>query len=178
MTVPKIKTSAGWIPVGSPGPTGPPGADGADGVDGATGPPGPTGPTGPAGASGLQARRDESFSTASLAAGAGANADVTLDKADSILRTQTNRPARVRAYCTSAYRTADAARPVTTDPSGDHGCLLEVVTATGALSIPSSPAAHLFNLDGSPTTTLYFRVENLDVGAGVVTTTLTLRREE
>lgn len=167
MTVTRVKTSAGWVSLQS----GPPGPEG---------PVGPEGPLGPPGPIGLEARAEETFSTGSLALDATANVDLDLTDAlaSVVLLTETNRPARVRAYCTSGYRAADAARDVADDPSGDHGCLLEVVTAITALAIPSCPAAHLFNLDPTPEATIYFHVTNLDITTGVVTVTLTLRKEE
>lgn len=118
------------------------------------------------------------FSTASIAAQVVENDNVTIYKAARILKVATNRPTRVRAYGTSAYRTADAARLVTQDPTGDHGCLLEVVTASGLLAVTMSPAADVANMDGPVASTIYFAVQNLDTVTGIVTVTLTVQQEE
>jgi len=103
---------------------------------------------------------------------------VAVFKAAQVYVLATNRAARVRAYSTSAHRTADAARAAGTDPTGNHGLLLEVVTTAAMLSIDLSPPVNLVNLDGTPVTTIYFAVTNLDTGTGVVTTTLTVRQAE
>jgi hypothetical protein len=126
----------------------------------------------------LQSRRIATFATSSLAANAFATVDVALDLADEVYRITTDRPARVRAYDTAAHRTADAARLVTADPTGDHGLLLEVVTATGLLGLDLSPVITLMNMDATPAPTIYFAVQNLDTITGVVTVNLTIRRTE
>lgn len=123
-------------------------------------------------------RDSMNFSTSSLAANASENDAVALPRQAKLYSITTNRPARVRAYSTSAHRTADASRAVGTDPTGNHGCLLDVVTTSGMLSIDLSPMVDLCNLDSPIADTIYFAVQNLDTGAGIVTTTLTYRREE
>lgn len=138
--------------------------------EGARGPAGPAGP--------LLARETRVLSTSSLAADASENLDVAIYKAAEIYVLSTNRPAWVRAYATSTYRTDDAARLITEDPEGDHGLLLEMVTASDELSFTLSPVTTVFNANGTPTTTIYFRVTNLDTVTGIVTTTLTCRQVE
>jgi hypothetical protein len=118
------------------------------------------------------------FSTASIAVSATENDDVTIAKGAVVLSVTTNRPARVRAYSSSAHRTADAARAAGTDPTGNHGCLMDVVTAAGLLTIDTAPLIGLANMDGTPVTTIYFATQNLDAGAGVVTVALTVRQAE
>lgn len=125
------------------------------------------------------ARASMNFSTASLAANASENDDVTtLPRQAKLYSLATNRPARVRAYSTSAHRTADASRAAGTDPTGNHGCLLDIVTTSGVLSIDLSPMVDVCNLDSPVADKIYFAVQNLDTGAGVVTTTITYRRAE
>lgn len=146
---------------------------------GDTGPIGPDGPQGPAGASGgITARRTVSFTTASLAAQGLTTNDVTINLAASLYKMSVNRPARVRAYGTSAYRTADATRTSDTEPEGDHGLLAEVVFVTGLLSITFAPVTQLVNMDSTPATTIYFAVQNLDTATGTITVDLTLRQDE
>lgn len=126
----------------------------------------------------LPARSTVSFSTGSIAAGASESDDVAVFKAAQAYSLSTNRPARVRAYGTSVHRTADASRAIGVDPTGNHGLLLEVVTTASILSLDLAPPVNLVNLDGTPATTIYFAVTNLDTGTGVVTTTLTVRQAE
>lgn len=125
-----------------------------------------------------QPRQSFSYSTSSIASGASENDSVTLYKTGSVLSLATNRAARVRAYPTSAYRTADASRPVGTDPTGDSGLLLEVVTTATQLSFSMTPVPVLYNEDGTVVTTIYFATQNLDTGTGVVTTTLVMLQDE
>jgi hypothetical protein len=146
---------------------------------GDAGPTGAIGPQGPAGATGgITARRTVSFTTASLSAQGLTTNDVTLNLAASLYKMAVNRPARVRVYGTSAYRSADVSRTADTDASGDHGLLAEVIFATGLLSITFAPVTQLVNMDVSPTTTLYFAVQNLDTVTGTVTVDLTIRQDE
>lgn len=124
-------------------------------------------------------RASMNFSTASLAANASENDDVTtLPRSAKLYSINTNRPARVRAYSTSAHRTADAARAVGTDPTGNHGCLLDLVTTAAMLTVDLSPMVDVCNLDSPVADKIYFAITNLDTVAGIVTTTITYRRAE
>jgi hypothetical protein len=124
------------------------------------------------------ARQTKSFSTAALVSQAVEQDSVTLFSICTCLAISTNRPARVRAYSTAAFRTADLTRPVTQDPYGNVGCLLEVETLTGLLALDLSPAVTLHNLDNPVAATIYWTTQNLDTNTGVVTVTLTLLQEE
>lgn len=107
--------------------------------------------------------------TASLDPDASADATVTVPASYAIYQVATNYPARVRLYLSSSQRTADAARPVTEDPEGDHGCILEVVTTSGVSSLDLSPVA----IGACPTgTSAYLSITNLDTVARAVTVTL------
>lgn len=117
-------------------------------------------------------RSTVSYTTASLAAGSSEQGSITVPKAYSILKLATDYPARVRIYLSTAHQTADLARSVSTDPTGDHGCILEVVTTAGVLALNLSPAA----VGASPTdgTTAYITLQNLDSVSRAVTATLSL----
>jgi hypothetical protein len=146
---------------------------------GDTGLQGPIGTQGPAGAAGgVTARRAVSFTTVSLAGQGATTNDVTINLAAALYQMSVNRPARVRVYATAAYRSADATRTSDSDPTGDHGLLAEVVFVTGTLSITFAPVAELVNMDGTPTTTIYFAIQNLDVATGTITVNMTLRQDE
>ena len=71
----------------------------------------------------------------------------------------TNQPARVRLYSSSGQRTLDLDRSVETDLTGDHGCLLEFVTASYLKTIVLSPSPVLFNTTGGYF--IYGSVQNL-----------------
>jgi hypothetical protein len=163
---------------GDTGAQGPSGADGAAGpagpagADGAQGPAGPAGPAGP-----LIARQVVRITTASLVAGASEN-DALAFKAARLLKVATDRPARVRLYPTAGFRAADAGRAVGTDPTGDHGVLLDLVTTTGLLTFHLSPAVLAYNDDTVTAAVIYAAITNTDVANGVVNADFTLTQTE
>ena len=67
--------------------------------------------------------------TPSIANGATNVGSMVLSSAEvhQALKISSDVPARVRFYATTAQRTADLARPLGTDPTGNHGVLLDVV---------------------------------------------------
>lgn len=79
-----------------------------------------------------------------------------------------NRPARVRFYTTTAKRDADASRAIGTDPTGDHGVLLDVVFTSSMLSLDLSPTVMLHNEESPRIKSLGYIVDNLDANAGTV----------
>lgn len=126
----------------------------------------------------VMARTTVQWTTGSLANNASENDDQAVFKAAQCYSITTDRAARVRAYSTSAHRTADAARAAGTDPTGNHGCLLDVVLVAGTLTIDLSPVVNLVNLDGTPATTIYFAVTNTSGSTSTVQVTLTVRKSE
>lgn len=139
------------------GPQGPPGPPG---VDGAQGPPGP-----------LLSRKTATFTTASVADAAADMGTVTLAPGYRLLRIATDRAARIRLYTSTAARTADTSRPAGTDPTGDHGVMLDMVTTSGDLDWGLSPAVDGY-LD-TVGTAVPFAVTNLSGSTGTVTVDLT-----
>lgn len=107
------------------------------------------------------------ITTASLAVGATHQAVLAYAPVR-ITGVTTSVPARVRVYQTAAYRTADAARLSTVDPTGDHGLLLEVVTATGALAVTLSPQVVGYNGDTPKASALYVAITNRHTGASAI----------
>jgi hypothetical protein len=89
----------------------------------------------------------------------------------------TNRPARVRLYPTPEQRDNDLLRPVGQKPSGNHGRLLEVVTAPGLLELTLSPAVDITSVDPF-VPTFYVSVTNEDVVNGAVEVTYHYFRTE
>lgn len=173
-------------PEGPEGPQGDPGATGAAGAVGATGPKGdtgntgpagpagPAGPQGPAGEGGVVSRATEAIVLSTLTPAAEVEVDLTLFAGVRILRVQSTKKARVRAYPSDAYRDSDSARSPGTDPSGDHGVLMDF-NLSSDLDIWTSPVPELYSADGS--STLRLLVKNQDVTTGL-TVTLTYVRNE
>lgn len=122
------------------------------------------------------AREQIAVPTANLAASASENVTVTVAAGWRAFGLQTNRPARVRVYRTTAQRTADAARAAGTDPTGDHGVLLDFVTTSGDLDWTLSPAIDMHSGDAS--SEFPAAVTNLDVVAGAVIATFDYVRTE
>lgn len=108
-------------------------------------------------------------STANLAKAAMASA--SLDPgcaAGHLLMVKTNRQARVRVYGDSEARSADAARPIGTDPTGDHGVQLDyVVPSEGGGEFRLTPVIFAANLDDPAKSRLYMNITNED-SEGVV----------
>lgn len=95
-----------------------------------------------------------------------------------ILAVQSDYPARVRLYTTSAKRSADVNRAIGTDPTGDHGLMMEVVTATGLLSLNLSPTVDGFNGDTPSSDLIYYNVTNLSGTPRMIKVTLTWLQTE
>jgi len=116
--------------------------------------------------------------TASLAPDAAASGTVTLAPGYRLLRITTSRASRVRLYTAAAKRDADVARPVGTDPAGDHGLMLEFVSAATLLSADLSPVVDGFDGKAVPDGAVPYRVANLDVSTGSVTVSFMWLRTE
>lgn len=116
------------------------------------------------------------FTTSTLADGAIENDTVTIYPGYRILHVATDRAARVRAYASAADRTADASRPPGTDPTGDHGVLLDVVTTSGDLDWRMTPAVDAYTDD--ETSNVPVAVTNMSGASHTVQVTLTLIRTE
>jgi len=111
---------------------------------------------------------DVSKTTASIANGAGATGTLLLGKAYRIDKLVVDRPCRLRLYASLAQMTADADRGRTVDPSGDHGCIMEVFATSDLLSMLLLPMPHGYVASG----TTYFSIVN-DGTTGTITFTLT-----
>lgn len=79
-------------------------------------------------------RTDTAYTSASLAASAQESGVITLAKTFMVLSVTTNYPARVRLYTDIESRDADAARAIGTDPTGNHGLIMDLVTTTEDLT--------------------------------------------
>lgn len=109
--------------------------------------------------------------TTLLAAGARGTFLATLGRVHIIHRVSTDFAARVQAYATPAYRTADAARAVGILPSGEHGVLIDVVTEGADLIKDASPDALGSSKETPPTADIALAVTNLTGAAHIITIT-------
>lgn len=118
-----------------------------------------------------QGRQTYAADTTSLAPNASTNLDFSLAKEFIVLKISTSLKARVRAYTTAANRTADSNRDTSVAPTGEHGVIFDVETEGTApnCSWTLFPKAIGANEETTPTTTIPFRVTNLDTNSGVIT---------
>ena len=124
----------------------------------------------------LARTRDDtlSFTTASLAN--LATEDGTIDiggSAGILMKLTADRACWVRLYTTSAARSADSSRAITTDPTPGTGVLGDFYFTAGS-TIPCSPPPVLTNLDGTPGDTIYYAVKNLSGATSTVQVDLTV----
>lgn len=121
-------------------------------------------------------RQEAVYTTASLASLASEQGSLEMSASYRLIRIATSGPARVRLYASAAYQAADEARPIGTDPTGDHGLLFEFVTTTGALTSFISPLVDGASDDG--TTSIPITVTNRDASAASVEVTFEYLRTE
>ena len=169
---------------GATGATGPQGSPGSSGATGATGPVGATGvgatgatgaigATGPAGTATMPGRTTTSIITDSVENGEAWSGMITITKAYRLLAVETDKAARVRVYSTIAKRNGDVARPIGTDPTGNHGVLLEFVTTSILLSSDLSPLVDGASMETVPSSSIPVNITNMSGESGTVTVTFT-----
>ena len=121
----------------------------------------------------LAARNSASVTTASLVNAAAGNSTITGWKSYMLLSIQTSAAAWVTVYTSSAARTADVSRTITTDPTPGSGVIAEVIT-TGASTQIFSPAVFGFSDESSPSTDIQIKVVNRSGGTTAITITMKL----
>lgn len=124
-----------------------------------------------ANAGGLPTREVTGLNTGSMANNAASQFTLTMAPGYRLLKIQTSHAARVRTYVSEAQQAADLSRPLGTDPTGDHGCLLEVATTAGMLSLDLTPTVDGFVGDGTASAPI--AVTNLSGSTAAITVTLT-----
>lgn len=119
-------------------------------------------------------RTNHSVTTASLANLAIENGSITIPSILCALATiTTTDKAWVRLYATQAAQIADSARAYGTLPTAGTGVLAEFdFTAGGAQTVPTSPVPWLSNDEGTPTTRVWYAIQNRKGSASTVTITL------
>jgi hypothetical protein len=81
----------------------------------------------------------------------------------------------VTVYNTTAARSADSSRTITTDPSPGSGVIAEsITTGTGASTTFFSPALIGYNAEVPPTTNIPIKVYNNSGSTTTITVTVTL----
>lgn len=123
---------------------------------------------------GSSVRATVSKTTGSLANGASETGTLTLAKTLALLGATTDRDARVQLYATAAYRTADAGRAVGTNPTPgtENGIIADFVLTSALGTWDFSPPLLGSNRDGTPASTVYYRITNLGT-TGTITVGVT-----
>lgn len=109
----------------------------------------------------LPGRRETiSFTSASLANLATDNVDLELGKSGFIWKATADRSARLRLYDSAAYRTADAARPIGTDPEGEHGLQMDIYFPPANLTWDLATMIPFKDAQATPTGIVKAAIEN------------------
>jgi len=124
----------------------------------------------------LKSRSTVTGTATNLASGSAVDVNITgAFKSYALLKVAISRPAWVVLYTNDTTRTADDSRNSSTDPTPGSGVIAEVITtASGASTFVMTPGVIGWNDDGTPATTIYAKVQNLDSVSRTITVTLTL----
>lgn len=125
---------------------------------------------------GLPGRASGSVTTASLASGASGSAALGLTPSYRLLKVSADKACRVRVYSGSAALAADASRAIGTDPTGDHGCMLDMVIPAADLDWVLTPQVDGSNLDAI-SGNIPINVTNMSATGTVAVTALYLPTE-
>lgn len=119
--------------------------------------------------------------TATLATNASESGSFAVAKSFYLLTITFSCKARVTLYSTAAAQSADASRAWGTVPLEytEHEVICDVQVATGSFPFTwiMSPAAVGFNADGTPSTSIYYKITNLDTSQAVTITLAALPLE-
>lgn len=121
----------------------------------------------------------KAITTASLATGASESGSIAVFKSFLLLEVQYSCKARVRLYSTASARDNDASRAWGTIPTlyAQNELISDTQMSSGAGTWAMSPAAIGFNSDTTRTTTIYYRITNLDTTQAVTITLTVLQME-
>lgn len=123
------------------------------------------------------ARATSTVTTASLATGASEKTTIKLSRGYKLYSLAVDRFARARVYATAAQQDADISRAFGTDPTGNHGVMLDYQVSQAPLSRSLSPMVDGMSLEAAPTDDIPVTINNLG-STGTVTLTLTWIRTE
>lgn len=117
-----------------------------------------------------------SYTTASLAPGAGESTGVQLGAEFRLYHLEFSRPARLRLYTTPSKRDSDVGRGDTDPTTVDNGLLVEAVADASNLAFDlTAPAVSGFSMESPPSDVIAARIENRDAAAAAVTVTFDYR---
>jgi hypothetical protein len=97
----------------------------------------------------------------SVSPGGGRTVEVQMDRAIMMRNLSVDLPCRIRAYTSFAQLNLDVTRPESEDPTGDHGCLFEVIAPHGTYSLTFAPPVFLYQEPGA-SGSVWFRLDNPD----------------
>ena len=129
--------------------------------------------TGGGGGGSMASRTTAAGTTASVGDGIAVPLTITGFKGYALLSIQTSAAAWVTVYSSSAARTADATRSITTDPQPGTGVIAEVIT-TGAQTQKFAPATIGYSDEATPDNNIQLKVVNRSGSASAITVTLKL----
>lgn len=110
-------------------------------------------------------RTSISATTSAIASQVSTALSLPLGRAFLLLSASSDFPARIRIYTNEAYRFADLNRATGTEPIGEHGLILEIITTASNLNLDLSPMAWGSSADGLPVAT----ITNLDIVSRAIT---------
>ena len=110
--------------------------------------------------------------TASLAPNASANATVTAAKGYFLYSIEVSAAAWVTVYSSTATRTADNSRTISTDPTSGSGVIAEAITGAAGTQL-FTPAVVGFSSEASPTSDVQLKITNNGATSTPITVTLT-----
>ena len=125
------------------------------------------------GGSGLTIRASTSTISASRASGASGDYTLLGFKGYALLNIQTSAAAWVTVYNSTAARTADASRPITSDPTPGSGVIAEVITTAAGVQW-FSPALIGYSAEASPSSNIPIKIYNNSGGTTAITVTATI----
>ncbi len=121
---------------------------------------------------GLSARNLISGTTMSLTSGAfDSGFFLSLGKTSILQKIETSVPAWVRIYNNTGYQSGDYFRPISLDPSGEHGVMLETLTSLSNLSLDLAPPPICYSTNG--VNDIYMTVENRNTSTSTIGISIT-----
>jgi hypothetical protein len=101
-------------------------------------------------------------------------------KTFALLGVVATRPCRIRLYSTAAQMVADAPRAFTTPVTAGsmHGLIADLLLNASTLTWIMSPDALGSNMEATPSSSISYNIENLDVVTGTVGVTFTFNAME
>ena len=125
------------------------------------------------GGGGVTSRTTATATSASLSAGASGTYTINGYKGYALLSVQVSSAAWVCVYNSTASRSADSTRAITSDPNPGSGVIAEIIT-TGASTQYFSPSVVGYSSESSPSTAIPVKIYNNSSSTQAITVTLTL----